>query len=291
MSSLADLPELVGFFSYSREDDEDSNDALSALRYRIQYELRGQLGRQRRTFRLWQDKEAIAAGKLWESEIKAAVAQSVFFIPIITPTVVRSGYCQFELELFLAREAELKRDDLIFPILYIRVPELEDTERFQNYPVLSVIAKRQYVDWRELRLRDVNSTEVREAIGRLCTNIRDALDRPWLSLQESEPPEQTDALQPAEDERTRREAEAERRDDEQRTPNAELKPERSEVTFFFRLFIAALGGLLGALIFTYPLLFGILAIFGESPSRGAMILAAIIGWLLPTRWIYKSFKR
>ena len=35
MSSLADLPELVGFFSYSREDDADSQGALSALRYRI----------------------------------------------------------------------------------------------------------------------------------------------------------------------------------------------------------------------------------------------------------------
>src|SRR5258708_7889571 len=31
MSSLADLAELRGFFSYSREDDEDSNGALSAL--------------------------------------------------------------------------------------------------------------------------------------------------------------------------------------------------------------------------------------------------------------------
>ena len=99
MSSLADLPELVGFFSYSREDDEDSHGALSTLRDRIQRELRSQLGRSMKAFRLWQDKEAIAAGTLWESEIKNAVAQSVFFIPIITPTVVRSPYCQFELEL------------------------------------------------------------------------------------------------------------------------------------------------------------------------------------------------
>jgi len=60
MSSLADLPELVGFFSYSREDDADSRGALSALRGRIQGELRGQLGRTAKSFRLWQDKEAIA---------------------------------------------------------------------------------------------------------------------------------------------------------------------------------------------------------------------------------------
>ena len=98
MSSLADFPELVGFFSYSREDDEDSNGALSALRDRIQRELRGQLGRSFKSFRLWQDKEAIAPGKLWEAEIRAAVEHSAFFIPIITPTVVKSPFCKFELD-------------------------------------------------------------------------------------------------------------------------------------------------------------------------------------------------
>ena len=42
MSSLADAPDLVGFFSYSREDDEDSGGKLSKLRERIQAELRVQ---------------------------------------------------------------------------------------------------------------------------------------------------------------------------------------------------------------------------------------------------------
>jgi hypothetical protein len=41
MSSLADAPDLVGFFSYSREDDEGSGGRLSKLRERIQEELRG----------------------------------------------------------------------------------------------------------------------------------------------------------------------------------------------------------------------------------------------------------
>ena len=171
MSSLAELPELVGFFSYSREDDEDSQGALSALRERIQRELRGQLGRSTKTFRLWQDKEAIASGKLWEEEIKTAVGQAVFFIPIITPTVVRSPYCRFELEAFLAREAELGRGDLVFPILYIKVPELEDIARQKNDPVLSIIAKRQYLDWRELRHRDIHSSNVMEVVERFCAQI------------------------------------------------------------------------------------------------------------------------
>jgi formylglycine-generating enzyme required for sulfatase activity len=219
MSSLADLPELVGFFSYSREDDEDSHGALSVLRERIQRELRGQLGRSMKTFRLWQDKEAIASGTLWEAEIKTAAEQSVFFIPIITPTVVRSPYCRFELESFLAREAVLGRSDLVFPILYIKVPALEDSVQRQNDPILSIIAKRQYLDWREFRHRDVASTDVKEAVERFCAHICDALHRPWLPMEERQRRDEAEARSRAEEEQRqqkeerRREAaaEAERR--------------------------------------------------------------------------------
>jgi hypothetical protein len=211
MSSLTDLPELVGFFSYSREDDADSHGALSSLRNRIQGELRGQLGRTAKAFRLWQDKEAIASGTLWESEIKNAVAQSIFFIPIITPTVVASPYCRFELEAFLARESELGRNDLVFPILYIDVPGLEDSTRRQNDPVLSLIAKRQYMDWRSLRHQDARSTDVSVAIERFCKHIRDALYKPWLSPHERKEQEEAEAQRHAETERRRQEAEIEAR--------------------------------------------------------------------------------
>ena len=101
MSSLADLPDLVGFFSYSRSDDEHTDKALSLLRRRIRSELRLQLGRD---LRLWQDTEAIPFGTLWEGEIKKAIAESVFFIPIITPSAVNSPYCRMEFEAFLERE-------------------------------------------------------------------------------------------------------------------------------------------------------------------------------------------
>jgi hypothetical protein len=222
MSSLAALPELVGFFSYSREDDADSHGALSALRSRIQGELRGQLGRTAKTFRLWQDKEAIPSGTLWQSEIENAAAQSVFFIPIITPTVVASPYCRFELESFLAREAALGRNDLVFPILYIDVPGLEDVAE-RSDPVLSLIAKRQYVDWREFRYLDVNSTEVRREVGRFCADIRDALQRSWVSPEERKQQEEAAALQKAADERQRREIEAKRRDEETRQQAEQTK--------------------------------------------------------------------
>jgi hypothetical protein len=195
--TLADLPELVGFFSYSREDDDDSRGALSALRDAIQRELRGQLGRTRRQLRLWQDKEAIAPGHLWESEIKTAVEQAVFFIPIITPTVVRSQHCRMEFDAFLERERQLGRTDLIFPIIYIRVPELEDEARWRADPVLSVIGARQWADWRALRGRSIDRAEAHDAIEALCSKIAEALTAPTSGILRLAPPGSAIAAQPA----------------------------------------------------------------------------------------------
>jgi hypothetical protein len=258
MSSLADLPELVGFFSYSREDDDDFAGTLSALRDGINRELRAQLGRSKRNFRLWQDQAAIAPGKQWESEIKAAVARSVFFIPIITPRAVNSRYCKFEFEAFLARENALGRSDLIFPVLYISVAALEDEALWRDDPVLSTIGRRQYVDWRPLRHLDIHTTRVRENIERLSQKIVETLNEPW------EPPEErrrikeatarqaedearrleklarqraerkvrqrqaeTKAWRGSEEDRSRRESEAERRaDEEDRRTRAEAEAQR-----------------------------------------------------------------
>ena len=171
MASLAQLPELVGFFSYSREDDEAFRRSLSALRDAIQRYLSAQLGRTKRNFRLWQDQEAIAPGKDWEAEITMAVEEAVFFIPIVTPRAVASKHCKFEFELFLARERALGRDDLVFPIHYILVPALLEEAERRDDPVLSIVAKRQYVDWRAYRSVSVNAPAFRKAIDRFCGKI------------------------------------------------------------------------------------------------------------------------
>jgi hypothetical protein len=66
MSSLAKLPELFGFFSYSREDDQTFNGKLSALRQAIDMEVGAGLGRSKKDFGLWHDQTGIALGKQWE---------------------------------------------------------------------------------------------------------------------------------------------------------------------------------------------------------------------------------
>jgi TIR domain len=226
MPSLADAPDLVGFFSYSREDDEGSGGRLSKLRERIQEELRSQLGRTKRDFRLWQDKTAIAHGKLWEGEIKKAIAESVFFIPIITPTAVRSHHCKFEFDSFLAREKELGRSDLVFPILYIPVPALTG-DRWRDDPLLVTIGRRQYEQWHDLRHLDTSSTEVSLRVERFCANICRALHQEWLPPEERR---EAETRRVAEAEHRRQQAEIKRRaDEEERRRKTEAeKPRRDE---------------------------------------------------------------
>jgi hypothetical protein len=214
MASLADTPNLVGFFSYSRADDEGSKGKLSRLREFIQEELRAQLGRTKADFRLWQDQTAIAHGELWENKIKSAVAESVFFIPIITPTAIRSRECKFEFDAFLAREKELGRDNLIFPILYIPVPALEDNRRRREDQLLSIIHSRQYEDLRNLRHLDAFSSEaVALRVQKFCANIVRALEQQQRAEAEDRQQEQR---QQAED----------RRRDEHKAARAEQRRDR-----------------------------------------------------------------
>jgi tetratricopeptide (TPR) repeat protein len=233
MSSLAELPELVGFFSYSRSDDEHLEKALSLLRKRIRGELHAQLGRD---LRLWQDTEAIPHGTLWEGEIKKAIAESAFFIPIITPSVVNSSYCRMEFEAFLDRESVLLRDDLIFPILYIRVPALAKEDQRSRDNVLKIIHVRQYADWTKIRLNDVASPEVGKQIARFCEDIVKALHKPWESPDERRRKQEAEALRRAEDELSATRTGISREND--RVP--ELRKARQPWLFGVVLFVFAL---------------------------------------------------
>lgn len=181
MSSLADLPELVGFFSYSLDDDVRSGGALALLRRRICGELGKRL---RRKLWLWQDEETIPSGPLWADEVRKAIAESAFFIPIVTPGALKSDDFRTEFEAFLARERELGRGDLIFPVLYIPAPELQEATQRDADEVLKTIHARQYADWTHIRLADIRSPEVGKQVARLCERIVDALHEPWESLEE-----------------------------------------------------------------------------------------------------------
>ena len=185
-------------------------------------------------FRVWQDKAAIPLGTLWENQISDAINQSAFFVPIVTPRAMRSQHCTFEFESFLAREKELGRDDLVFPILYIPVPALEDEKLWRQDPVLKIVGTRQYLDWRDLRHLEHNSPEVRQKIERFCRNISSALRKPWVSLEERRREAEAEARQRVEEEQRRKAAEIEavrRAQEQERTKAASEQRAQADGAF------------------------------------------------------------
>ncbi len=229
MASLAELPNVVGFFSYSREDDKAFRGSLWALRDAIQRELSALLGHNDKNFRLWQDKDAIAPGDMWKAVITSAIEQSVFFIPIVTPRAVISKHCKFEFESFLARERELGRNDLGFPIHYIEVPALLDEAEWRADPVLSIVAERQYVEWRDYRRKAVDAPDFGQEIEALCGKIVKKLRKPWISREERGQREAEARRRAEEEDHIRQEAEAKRQAEErERLRREALAKQRAE---------------------------------------------------------------
>src|SRR6187401_665183 len=116
--------EPIGFWSYTRQDDELSGGSLGRLRKLLLAELQGRMGR--RPVRIFQDVEAIPFGADWQQQIDAGLAASSFFVPIITPGFLQSPGCCYEVTQFRARAAAQGWDGVIFPLYYIDADDLAD---------------------------------------------------------------------------------------------------------------------------------------------------------------------
>jgi hypothetical protein len=220
----------VGFWSYSRQDDELSFGKLSQLRKLLMAEVQQQFGRE--TVQIFQDAETISHGAEWEREIKASLDDSTFFIPIITPNFVQSEWCTREVSLFFEREQalfrtypDLPRRGRIFPFLLI---DIEDVDPHDS-AVVAALQKRQMFDYRPHRFRSLQDEQVQQALSGFAAAIRELLQikvrRPLTAAErerlqaEARQREEEEALAAAETarfEEERRRAEAARLEEERR---------------------------------------------------------------------------
>ncbi len=166
----------VGFWSYSRQDDELSDGKLSKLRRLLVAEIQQQYGRD--PVQLFQDRSTIPHGAEWEQEIRRSIDEATFFIPIVTPNFIQSEWCSAELLMFLEREQRLQesydgvpRRSRIFPIRFIDVSGVDPHDQ----RVLAALEQRQGFDFTGLRYRNLQDDAVQQALGEFATSIRRAL--------------------------------------------------------------------------------------------------------------------
>ena len=157
---------------------DDRYERLTEFRERLSNEVRVQIGEE---FSIFQDRKDILWGQNWKKRIEESLDEVTFLIPIITPSFFNSQYCRRELERFLEREKELKRDDLVLPIYYVDCPLLNDEEKRTEDKLAQAIFAHQYADWRDLRFEPFASPQVGRTLAKLAVQIRDALERVQVS--------------------------------------------------------------------------------------------------------------
>jgi hypothetical protein len=161
----------VGFWSYARQDDDYSGGQLSELRALVGKAINLRRGEE---VRLFQDTEAIAIGADWEATIESAIAQTTFFIPLITPRFLKSTHCRDEFKLFRRRMSAMGRDDLIFPVHYVDVERIDPAETVFGDELL-VLRRQQWIDFRPFQYEDVKSGKVRRWADTLAASVLSAM--------------------------------------------------------------------------------------------------------------------
>jgi hypothetical protein len=178
----------IGFWSYSSSDDEHSRGRLSQLRALLAAELQQKIGRSLKV-NIFQDVAAIPPGAEWEKQIYDAINAAYFLIPIVTPALLQSEWCCQEIRLFWEREAALRRSDLIFPLYYVGIDDLDASRRDDCHDpeVLSILRSRQWIDFRRQRLKNPDSEDVALSLEAMADAICSALRRTQELADEAAP--------------------------------------------------------------------------------------------------------
>jgi hypothetical protein len=172
---LAVSGEPAAFMSYVHFDNEHNDGQLSEFRRLLSAEVQAQTGQE---FVIFQDRAHISWGQNWQRRIDEALDVVTLLLVIVTPGFFSSTACRAEVARFLERERELGRPDLILPLYYITAREIEDPVTRESDAMASVLASRQFADWRDLRFEPFTSPTVRRAIGQLASRMRDSFWQP-----------------------------------------------------------------------------------------------------------------
>ena len=106
-------PQPIAFLSYVHFDDDHNNGYISLLRTLLSAEVKAQTGEE---FPIFQDRNDIRWGENWRESIERSLNGVTFLIPILTPSFFKRQECRWEISLFLDREKQLKRKNLILPV-------------------------------------------------------------------------------------------------------------------------------------------------------------------------------
>jgi hypothetical protein len=165
MTYIDQMADIAGFWSYEHDDDEGDGGAILRLADRVMNEYALLSGE---SLKLFVDRD-IEWGDEWKRRIDEALQDTTFFIPIITPRYFKSDECRRELIKFRSASEEFGVEQLLLPIYYVEVPEMEVEEPADK--LMEMVKTIQRVDLREIRLKNESDADHRAMVNGLASRL------------------------------------------------------------------------------------------------------------------------
>ena len=171
----------AGFWSYVQADDEAEDGRIISLSKQLRGQFRLQTAED---LSLFVDRESLEWGAEWEARIDDAIAGTTFFIPVITPSFFKSQACRRELLKFSREAQRLGLEQLLLPVYWVTVPELEEDPENSPDEAIRLIARYQWRDLREARLEDESSSMFRKSVFGLASELATRAARVTSTVQD-----------------------------------------------------------------------------------------------------------
>jgi hypothetical protein len=155
----------AGFWSYVHDDDDAENGRISRLARLIKAQFDLLTGAD---LELFIDHD-LRWGDEWKRRIDEAIAGTTFFIPILTPRYFASDECRREFVRFTSTALRSGLSELILPVHYVDVPELSEEDPADE--AIQRIKGIHWIDWRQRRLFDEGSAEVRGGLDEMARRL------------------------------------------------------------------------------------------------------------------------
>ena len=140
-------------------------------------------------FAIFQDRNDISWGQLWEERINKSLSDVTFLIPIITPSFFRSPACRSEFNTFSRKEKLLGLNRLILPLYYVACDQLAASYDAGSDEIADILRTRNWTDWRQFRFKQFGDEPVATALAEMAATIKASISELNLigDLQEAKP--------------------------------------------------------------------------------------------------------
>jgi parallel beta-helix repeat protein len=173
MTEMPQQDSPAAFLCYDRHDDSD--DSVTRFRDALIDAVKTVT---KQPFDIFHDRSHIHWGQPWRERIREALNQAQFLIPILTPNFLESDECRNELEWFLEVEGRRGRGDLILPVYYYPIRQIDDANWRPQDSLLAELRARNRHDWTGLRSQPLRSRKCKTALQGLAQDLVRALEAP-----------------------------------------------------------------------------------------------------------------